>query len=520
MIADNSLSGIISGKLYKVPLEEGLTALLEGNGYRVYKRKGIYQVFKPSANASVGSGADANFHVDYANGLVSLTAVNVSLYDVITAITRQADLEVIFYNDISQSKVNATLVDVPLTDIFALILGGTQYTYVQNENIITIGDRNSSTSSGQALSKSELVQLHYIKADEVMKFLPKNIPEYNIRLVKEQNALLVAGTSEDIVKTRLFLNSIDVPTPQVVINAIVVEYSRDEDLDFGVQFGNDKSGTNGSNNYSFPNLEYNRKGDMAKKFIDALPFFQDNFISKLPTDFYLTIKALEAKGKAKVLAQPSITVLNGNRATIDVGQTQYYKIVAGTSENPTYNFQPISFGIQLNIIPWISASGQITAEIQPQISNSMGTNEDGYPNIFRRAISTTVRLDDSETLILGGLLRNEEQVSHKQVPILGDVPILGYLFKTTRKKTIETNLVIYITPHVIYKDNHISLRDELTRFDRESRRVFGKGSFIDDYDYFAPAQHTVKDSSVTTSRQPAAGTDKADTSSASDSVKR
>jgi type IV pilus assembly protein PilQ len=477
VVADNQVSGPVSGKLFKVPLDEGLTALLEGNGFRIYKRKNIYQVSKPGAPAGnnqtsqISSGA--NFHVEYANGLLSLVAIKVNLYDVITAIAQQAELEIIFYTtDIAGTMVNATLNDVPISEIFALLFGGTPYTYVQNDNIIIIGDRNTGTFSGQALSKSELIELHCIKADEVLKFIPRNIPESTIRVVKEQNALLVSGTSEEIVRTRLFLNSIDIPTPQVVVNAIVVEYSRDNSLDVGLEWGNDPSKSKGSSSYGFPSLQYNRNGENAQNFLDGLGIFDQNFVKKLPANFYLSLRALESKGKAKVLAQPSITVLNGNKASIDVGQTQYFEILGGTDQNPTRSFQPISFGIQLDITPWISSSGQITTEISPQISNAMGVNAKGYPNIFKRSMSTTVRLEDGETLILGGLLRTEEQIQHSQVPILGDIPILGYLFKTTRKTNVETNLVIYITPRIIYKEDYVSLREELARFDRNSKKIF------------------------------------------------
>ncbi len=488
IVPDSKIQGKISGKLYQVPLDDGLRALLEGNGFKVTRRRDIYRVSmddevaasaRPSRRRRM-TGGRADFYVEYADGFVTVDITDGRLEDVIKAIADQSEIEMVVYGAIT-GEVNAKLNDMPLTEALTFLLGGTKYTFVQSGNVILVGDRNASMPSGQALSKSELIHLKHIKADEVPKILPKNVPGSNVKVVKEQNALLVSGTSEDIVKTREFLTTIDIPTPQVIIDAIVVEYSRDVDRDFGIEYGYDESGKTGSDSYTFPYLQYNRTGPNVRQLLnDAIGGYTGKgfkrFLASLPDNFYLQIRMLEAEGKAKVLAKPSITVLNGNKASINVGQTQYYRIVAGTSDNPTYRFQPISFGIKLDITPWISLSGQITAEISPEISNPMGINDEGYPNVFRRSVTTTVRLENGQTLILGGLLRSDEQVSHKKVPILGDIPILGYLFKSTKRINTETNLVIYITPRVIEKDNFVDLDSELERFDMNSSGI-GKGFF-------------------------------------------
>ncbi len=486
IVPDSKISGRVSGKLYQVPLEDGLKAILEGNGYKVAKRKNIYRVTQDGVSGTDGTssrrsrrsskGRSKEFYVECEDEFLNIDVKNSDLSDIINAIAEQSDIEIIIYGKLS-GTVNAKLNNVPLTQGLALLLGGTKFTFVQKDNVILIGDRNTATPSGKTLSKSELVHLNHIKADEVPKILPKNIPAQNVKVIKEQNALLVSGTSEDIVKTREFLTTIDIPTPQVVIDVIVVEYTRDGNKDFGLEFAANKHADGGgmdvgSNMWSFPEIQINRSGSKAKDALSTI-FGNAPFIANLPESFHLVLRLLEEQKKAKVLAQPSITVLNGNKATIDVGQTQYFKVVGGTPENPTHNFRPIKFGISLNITPWISRSGQITAEISPEISNSMGINEnstEGYPNLFRRSATTTVRIDDGKTLILGGLLRSEEQLAHRKVPILGDIPILGYLFKTTKKVRIQTNLVIYITPRIIDVDSYVDIEKELDQFNANERK--------------------------------------------------
>ncbi len=481
IVPDSKIEGQLTGKLYQVPLDDGLRAILEGNGYDVQRRRGIYHVSQPEQAASSTprrhtrfNKGGKDFYVDFSRGLLSLDVTNGNLSDVLQAIAEQSDMEVVTYGNVTD-EVNAKLYDLSLTEALALLLGGTKYTFVQKGKVILIGNRNTATPSGQALSTSDLVHLKHIKADEIQKILPKNIPQTNIKVVKEQNALLVSGTSEDIVQTKEFLNTVDIPTPQVVIDVIVVEFNRSMTREFGIEAGG--GGKDSHMNWSIPGLLWNRTWESFTEFEKSMegrePGTQFGFFDRTPS-FFLKLKALEDAEKARVLAHPSITVLNGNKATINVGETRYHKIIGGTSENPTYRFQPINFGISVDITPWIAQSGQITAEVSPKISNQQGINDEGLPNVFERSVTTTVRLDDGQTLVLGGLLNSKEGTRNTKIPILGDLPILGHLFKSTAKQNTQTNLVIYITPHVIRKSKSVDLRKELKRFQDAQHQSLGE----------------------------------------------
>ena len=413
---------------------------------------------------------------------MSLDVSNGDLEDIIRAISEQSDVEIITYGSI-KSEINAKLNNAPLTEALALLLGGTRFTFVQKENVILIGDRNTATPSGQTLSKSELIHLKHIKADNIPSLLPKDIPSTNVRVIKEQNALLISGTSEDIVTAREFLNTVDIPTPQVRIDAVIVEFKDNIDREFGIRSGRNKGLMDSSYNITpFPqhkyydgsqNFELGISGKQIKDLFSKIPSIS-TVLNKLPDDLFAILRFLETQDKAKVLAQPSILTLNGNKASIDVSETQYFKIVTGVAENQTSRFQPIKFGIQLDIVPWISQSGQITAEITPNVSNSEKTNNEGYPNVSTRSISTTVRLNDGETLILGGLIKNQETAYNYKVPLLGSIPIIGALFRHSGKTRSKSNLVVFITPHIITSDEHVDIDEELEKFDMYDRGYIEK----------------------------------------------
>lgn len=491
IVPDAKVEGKISGKLYDVNLEDGLRALLEGNGFSVSKRKNIYNVTSgdnqagtPQAMMSprrMGGGANGGrttFNVEYSDGRLSLDVSSGDLEDVVKAIAEQSGIQIVTYGSI-RAEINAKLDNIPLTEALALLLGGTNYTFIQKDSIILIGDRNPASQSGQALSKSEMIHLKYIKADIVPQILPK---VNNIKVVKEQNALLITGTSEDIVNTREVIATIDIPTPQVIIDVLVVEYSRGMGQDYGLTFGAGDSGSHG-NAFQYPHLQASRT---KQGMIDALLFRDRGQWSKvlnmLPDNFYLNLRLMESQNKAKVLAQPSITVLNGNKASLDVSTTEYFKIVTGINETQNLQFRPITFGISLQITPWISRGGQITAEIAPDISNSTGNSSDNYPNVFKRSVSTTVRLNNNQTVVLGGLIRNDVNESNDKVPFLGDIPLLGALFRTKSKNNQQTNLVIYITPHIVQDSAYINLDKELQELDKKQNEFYMHDeSFLESY---------------------------------------
>lgn len=486
IVPDAKVEGKVTGKLYEVSLDDGLRALLEGNGFKITRRKNIYQVVTSETTPSnsgmgmrynnPGPSGSSKFRVEYNDGKVTLDVSNGDLEDIIRSIVEQSDVEIITYGSL-KSEINAKLNDVPLTEALALLLGGTRFTFVQKDNVLLIGDRNTATPSGMALSKSELIHLCHIKADNIPAILPKDIPTTNVRVIKEQNALLISGTSEDIVQAREFLKTIDIPTPQVRIDAVIVEFKDNLNKEFGIRTGKVPALVDSSYVITpFPEHKYykgyqNFELGMSGKFIKELwngifPKNNWSFIKKvLPDDFWSILSFLETQDKAKVLAQPSILTLNGNKASIDVSETQYFKVTTGVNENLTSRFQPIKFGIQLDIVPWISQSGQITAEITPNVSNSEKTNNEGYPNVSTRSITTTVRLNDGETLVLGGLIKNQETAFNYKIPILGDIPILGVFFKHSGKTRIKSNLVVFITPHIVTDNEHVDLEREIQKYD-------------------------------------------------------
>ena len=116
-------------------------------------------------------------------------------------------------------------------------------------------------------------------------------------------------------------------------------------------------------------------------------------------------------------------------------------------------FEKIEANISLKITPWVSASGEVTTEIHPEFNTPVGSLDPNTPpTIDSRVLDSTVRLNDGETIILGGLIRDSRSTTYNKVPLLGDLPYLGHIFRNRNHNDQKEELIIYITPHIFYGD--------------------------------------------------------------------
>lgn len=460
IVADQSVRGDISGLLHNIPVETGLTSLLSANGYLLRRRAGIYEVTKaggdPGRRKSMAVTVDRQEAGDSAAVPRLLATIDVNdadLGNLMQEISAQAGFNIVTYGDI-RGSVNAKIEKMPLEDALKLVFQGTNYTYKRVEPIyglgkpiFLVGDKNPSSVAAQALTKTELLRLNHIKADGIPALLPSSIGQTNIKVIKEQNALLMTGTEDQIQQLREFLGQIDIVSPQIMIECLVVELSKRSSLELGFKGGYFKPDTT---QMAFPRFTQHYSSTQLDDVLDEIAGrLRMGSLGKLPTDFILAIDALEVAGKAKVRARPRITTLNGNQANINVGWVRYYQTSSQTPQGTITQLHSIDAGITLEIVPWVAASGEITTEIRPTVSNLSGIGAGGLPEISRRTVNTTIRLRDGETIVIGGLIQRSSANSREKLPVLGDIPFLGVLFSKTSSTSDESELVIYITPHII-----------------------------------------------------------------------
>jgi general secretion pathway protein D len=256
---------------------------------------------------------------------------------------------------------------------------------------------------------------------------------------------------------------VDVQPVQVLIEAVIISVELDRDKELGVNFGvvdnlGQTLGVVGSGAVLNSNVGFTPASVLtaAGKIIAGTPpdptgfASADNgvkfgFVSNNTTGF---IRALETVGSTKILASPRILVLNKQRAEIQLGARLGFRGV--TSQNFTSTVQAVQFlntGTLLRLRPFVSSDGMVRMEIHPE--RSQGTiNADGLPNATTAELTTNVMVPDGATLVIGGLMEDEDDYQQQGLPGVSRVPALGYLFGFKQKQDFRRELVVLLTPHI------------------------------------------------------------------------
>ncbi|HHZ20302.1 MAG TPA: hypothetical protein GX391_07335 [Firmicutes bacterium] len=310
--------------------------------------------------------------------------------------------------------------------------------------------------------QTEVVRVKHLKAEEVLKLFPASIPKSDVMVVKEANAIAITGTPSFISRVRNYVEQVDLPNPLILFDVKFIQIRGGSDTIFGL------SSINEHNPGIYYDNEYNEI--IVPPHKDTGTYDNGNLITSIllpgstaERQFIAKLQAMIQKDKAKIWASPQITTINGNKANFNVTTQERYNIprevvVSGDSSNSVTSESStitIESGIQLTLTPWVSATNDITIEIKPSISDSLPNNTTTadsvapLPSTYQRSVETTVRVRDGETIIIGGLKQKLQQKSENKLPLLGDVPLVGKLFRHTTTKETESEFIIIITPKLL-----------------------------------------------------------------------
>jgi type II secretory pathway component GspD/PulD (secretin) len=268
-------------------------------------------------------------------------------------------------------------------------------------------------------------RLQYVKAADAVNQLKSLQPSGSYLADDEQNAVVVAGNESVQEGARQLFATIDRASPQVLFEVRVADVTpRTEDSNVGLEFG----GANVQGQQTMGRTTYAFTG------------------GSIPIN--VTLNALVTEGRAQILATPKLVTLNNKEADLLIGET--YPIVFNTSVLGGQNVQFVDIGVKLRLTPTIGPDGTVTAELHPEYSELQGMTSTGYPIITNRKIDATLRVRDSETIVLGGLMSDVDTETIAKVPWLSSVPVLGKFFQNKQTHRERDEIVFLITPHVIY----------------------------------------------------------------------
>ena len=282
-----------------------------------------------------------------------------------------------------------------------------------------------------------------------------------IRADESLNALILLAEPETVNTLEDVVRQLDVPRAQVLVEAAIVEVSGDIADALGVQWAIDARGsTGGLGGVNFANTGLSVGSLLQSLQDESVPeSLPDGAIIGLGTDsFGALITALSSNSKSNLLSTPSLLTLDNQRAEILVGQnvpfqTGSYTTDASGAGNPFTTIERQDIGVTLKVTPHINEGATLRLEIEQEISSiapSASLTARAVDLITnKRAIKSTILAEDGQVVVLGGLIQDDVTRSESKVPLLGDIPLLGRLFRSTKDTHVKRNLMVFLRPSVV-----------------------------------------------------------------------
>jgi len=314
-----------------------------------------------------------------------------------------------------------------------------------------------------------------------------NMGMSNVRIIADEgnNALIIIASSEEYARIQKVIKQLDVLPMQVIIDATIVEVNLNDDLQYGIQWylAHQNGGTNvaqgGANNgLTTPilNADGTQTGVDLANVAKAVGTGGFGYAFAAGSgDINAVLKAGAANNNINVVSSPSLMVLNNQEATIKVGdsvpiRSSVASNLSGNSTNgivQTSSIQMIDTGVILSVKPRVNAGGLVMMDVSQSVNHASetktSTNIDS-PTIQKREIQTAVVVQSGETLVLGGLIKEDNNYSRSGVPFLHTLPLIGPIFGSTTRNKDKSELVVLITPRVINsRQDAATVTDEFRR---------------------------------------------------------
>jgi general secretion pathway protein D len=300
---------------------------------------------------------------------------------------------------------------------------------------------------------------------------------------KDTNSIIIISAPQDYEKIMEVVRELDLKRQQVLVEVLILEITLSDDRSFGVDWR-----ALVDTGYGVDAIAQSNTGLVTEGLATGgLAGLTVGLLNGTIPSVYAILNANRDTTNFKILSTPQLVTVDNNEATISIGEQIPFLTSSRVDQNnnvvQTFDYKDV--GIDLKLTPHVNKNGYITMEIKQQIKKIVeATATLVNPSVYNRQITSRVTVKDERTIVLGGLIRDDVTMVETKVPLLGDIPLLGAFFKTKAKETIRTNLMVFITPHLITDDQSIvTLTDqrkkEQAAFEEEYKKTASKSELFE-----------------------------------------
>jgi general secretion pathway protein D len=365
------------------------------------------------------------------DGVLSVRALNAPLDHFAQALSEATGASITVDDAVSRF-IQMNLPAATLEETLSLLGRTYNLAIIRNplDSSIQIGDGSPLSGSRISSLTTGYVPLYNIPAIDAADLFPDFMRRY-LRPDSEKNVLVVTGTPSLINKVRSDAARIDQPVPQIELEVIAAEISSDESLDTALGIGTEQK--------NFTLQQGPGEGDISFSSLNGSA-----------ADWEARIDSLAAEGKVRVLSRSRSRVQNGEKAHLFVGSQKYITVQRLDYDGTYTELMSVQTGTQLDATPWTGGDDNITLNLMPSFSFVISRDaKTGLPTIGNRTARSILRAHDGDVLMIGGLRQLSHYDVHRKIPVLGDLPLFGNLFRWKTRSSTDADLALFVIPRVV-----------------------------------------------------------------------
>lgn len=378
--------------------------------------------------------------------LVSEIFTETDVREAVQVLANQAGVAVVL-DDTVQGDVTCSIENEPFEQALERVLLPLGMVTRKKGNLYLVGSNDPSSNLFSQIAESIEFRPNHLSAQELIALLPPRHTQY-VRMVEKRNLIMIEAPLQTAQSILSQLQDADQPVPQIMIEAVICVVAPEKGLQFGIDW---------NHMVKVQGLDALNVGISGLSFTGAVsPYGANNAFD----DFAVTsafIKLLAKEGYVTIRAAPRVMAKDGEKAEISIARETFFSIQQANSQFLfNQNIQTVESGIRLILTPAIRGDtiqiqiekAEVSEDIR-SVDPAQQLTNNPYPIINRRNVATTVQVKDRQTIVIGGLVGRQEVNRESRVPVLGDIPLLGPLFRKIERQEQDAEVAIFISPQIV-----------------------------------------------------------------------
>ena len=407
-------------------------------------------VLRPVLAQDAGRGQSINTVLPQSDGRFTMTLRHANLAEVMEMLSRRARVNILLSNNV-EGIISVNLYDVDLDEAIESIATAGGYAVEKRDGSYFVVDQDEAGKhAGGGPTQLRSFKVQYSSPEIILGILKNHLSSYGkITALPERGLLVVEDKPFFLNRVARLLKEIDRKPKQILIEAKILEIGLRDGESFGLDWakifnydgGEGSFGIRGLSNPGSPGLFFDLVTPNIEVFLDSL----------------------RARDRLRTLSTPKILALEDSEAEAVIGDRLGYNVTTTIDNVTTTSVEYLESGVILKVKPSVDGQGRILMDIHPEVSTGT-VSDDGIPNQTTTEVTTTMLVNSGQTVFIGGLIKRSTEETREGMPVLGDLPVIGMAFSNRAINSVNTELVVLVTPYIV--------DDQIREFDgRQAARV-------------------------------------------------